>query len=143
MMSSAHQNCRLYLKEELTMGNRLNGFRFEIHNAPGNMIIELNEKPDGRRSLLCNCNWNITETDITGKEAEFVEGLNSCGIQNLNARYLSPIDYDPVSLFSWGLDCGIDGIHIISGGDVIPDEIDRMVVLLRRFDMSIPLFEHK
>ena len=125
------------------MGNRLYGFRFEIHNAPGNMIIELNEKPDGRRSLLCNCNWSITETDITDKEAVLVEGLKSCGIQNLDAEYISPIDFDPVLLFSWGLDCGFDGIHIISGGDVIPDEIDRMVVLLRGFGMSIPLFKHK
>ena len=123
------------------MDNRLNGFRFEIHNAPGNMIIELNEKTDGRRFLLCNCNWSNTETDITHKEAEFVEGLNSCGIQNLDARYISPIDYDPLSLFGWALDCCFDGIHIISSGEVIPDEIDRMVVLLRQFGMSIPLLK--
>ncbi len=121
------------------MENILNGFLFTVQNAPGNLIAELFVDANAEKGILYRCNHQKELISLTNCEEEFVLALCDCGIDRLSKEYWVPIDFDPISLFKWSLDCSFDDKHVISEGDFIPCEIEALISVLRKYGSGVPL----
>ncbi len=108
-------------------------------NKESSTVIILNETTDCKKILSCSCNGVITKTDITDREAEFVEDLIKANILNWKRTYHSDYGWMKSWYMTWKLDISFDQEHIISSGCdyAYPEEMEILKAILREYGMSI------